>query len=156
MFSTATGYFIMEEVTKYPIEEGNIIRLIEPMKKYNPKLPANERVAPALKAKSKIYLPHTVFLWILRKGRLEERRQPKDRMFTVKYVFVPQLFSFAEKYFIRDKRIRKVSICRSLKDYGYELIGNIPYEIPFEAKEDTVIKYLKFIKVMPLHNKLLD
>jgi len=130
-----------EEITKYPIEPGIVLKLKQPMRRYNSNLPATSRLIPGASKKSKIYVEHTVYIWIQSIGLLEDGRQPKERNYTVAYTYIPNLTGLEEKYFTKVKRNRKVSICKSLKDFGYEIIGNVKYD----SKKEHWIDFYKLI-----------
>jgi len=100
--------------SKYPVEEGNVLRVYKRDDLYNRKLG--------------YMAPHKLYIWIQKYRRLELDRQPKDRRVLVTYIHVPKLPGEENNIIKRSSEIRKVNLIQTyLKKNKYQVIGRIKF-----------------------------
>lgn len=136
-------------VSKYPIEVGHVIKLIEPRLMYNDNFLANRKsksYSRTVKRRSRgIRVAHTVYIWIQAKSTLLSGKQEKFRNYLIHTVYVPNLNGMSDRYLKSFSKVEKLTIAKAMKISGYEIIAE---GLPFDRKETEYKIFFKAIGVM--------
>ncbi len=132
--------------SKYPIHVGYVFKLLKPQNRYNPKLLKKYRIKQGIGygRKSKVYVAHTVYLWIRSRIRRQYGRQPRDRYFTVTYAYVPQLEGAGKSVFTKTIDVQKISIVRALREKGFQVISQ---RLRYNSSNQCQIEFYKKIGI---------
>ena len=101
------SYSLKANDSIYPIEEGNVLKLIKPYKKKNRKIG--------------VVVEHDAYLWIMKILKGRTKLQPKDRPILITRLLVPRIKDLKDKFIIDKNQVQKETVVKYLHNYGYDV-----------------------------------
>lgn len=96
-------------VSKYPVKEGVVFRLLKPKIRLNKEIGAT--------------IPHHVYIWIQRFNTGKYEGPPKARPIRALFLYIPMISCYKDKFIIWENKVQFKRITKDLNELGYKVIA---------------------------------